>query len=224
MDTDEILADYIKKMGSELGQIFHALSHELTWVHWRWSQYRILFGEKPSRIELLNECAPFFFRVVQDVLFEETLLGITRLIGPPQSVNKPNLTIQRFPSLCNGKIRDEITKLVGEAKAAGAFAVDWRNRHLAHRDLDLALGKPAKILEDATREKVEASFSALRNVLKSIEHEYCDAVTAYYSPTPWGAESLLHILRDGLLREKDRHARWNRGELHDDDMKPLEPI
>ena len=35
MDTDEILADYLKKMGSELGPIFHALSSELSLVHWR---------------------------------------------------------------------------------------------------------------------------------------------------------------------------------------------
>jgi hypothetical protein len=224
MEADEVLDAYVKKMGLQLGQIFHAVSHELTWVHWRWSQYRILFGEKPSRIELLNECAPFFFRVVQDVLFEDTLLGITRLIGPPQSLNKPNLTIQRFPPLCDAKIRHEITKLVAEARTAAAFAVDWRNRHLAHRDLDLALGKPARILEVATREKVETALTALRDVLNSIEHEYCESVTAYFSPTPWGAESLLHILRDGLLREKDRRVRWNRGELHDDDINPLEPI
>ena len=224
MDTDEILADYLKKMGSELGPIFHALSSELSLVHWRWSQYRILFGETPSRIELLNDCAPFFFRIVQDALFEETLLGIAWLIGPPISGYRPTMTIQRLPPLCSPKIQDEVRKLVGEAIQAGKFATDWRHRRIAHRDLDLALGRPAKILEVATREKVEAALTALRDVLNSIEHEYCEAVTAYFSPTPWGAESLLHILRDGLLREKDRHARWNRGELHDDDIKPLEPI
>jgi hypothetical protein len=214
-------------MDPQLGQFFHVLSSELSLVHWRWSQYRILFGEKPSRIELLNETAPFFFRIVQDVLFEETLLGIARLIGPQQSGRKkpqPNLTIQRLPSLCNTKIQDEITKLVGEAKTAGAFAVDWRNRHLAHRDLDLALGTSANILEVATREKVETALSAIRNILDSIEREYCGRETGYYSLALGDAESLLPILRDGLLREKDRHARWNRGELHDDDAKPLEPI
>jgi hypothetical protein len=153
-------------------------------------------------------------------------LGISRLIGPPQSVGKPNLTIRRLPLLCESKIfRDQIQTLVGEATNAGEFANDWRNRHIAHRDLDLALGRPAKMLEAATREKVEVSLSALRNVLNTIEHEYCKGtITVYYAPTLWDAKSLLHVLRDGLLREKDRQQCWNRGERHDDDIKPLEPI
>jgi hypothetical protein len=225
MEADQVLEAYVKEMGSELGPIFHAISNELTWVHWRWNQYRILFGEKPSHIELLNESAPFFFRVIQDALFEETLLGISRLIGPPQSVGKPNLTIRRLTPLCEPKIRDQIETLVGVAKDAGEFANDWRNRHIAHRDLDLALGRPAKMLETATREKVEASLSALRDVLNTIEHEYCKGtITLYYSPTPSDARSLLHVLRDGLLREKDRQECWNRSERHADDIKPLEPI
>lgn len=221
---DQILDGYVKKMGPELGPLFDAISSELTWLHWRWTQYRQLFGEKPSRIELLNNCAPFFFQVIQNTLFEETLLGISRLIGPVQSVNKPNLSIQRFPLLCNLKIRYEIDQLVGEAKAAGAFAVDWRNRHIAHRDLNLALGRPTKMLEVATREKVETALSSLRNVVNRIEQEYCDATTLYYSPTPWDAESLLYFMREGLLREKEKHERWNRGDFRPDDSGPSEPI
>jgi AbiU2 len=226
MEADQVLEAYVKDMGSELGTLFHALSHELTWVHWRWNQYRLLFGLKPSRIELLNESAPFFFRVIQDVLFEETLLGIARLIDPLDSgTGKYNLTIQTLPPLCPPKIQDHIRTLAGEAVNAGEFAKDWRNRHIAHRDLDLALGKPARILEAATREKVEASLSALRYVLNAIEHEYCNGtITVYYSPSPWDAEALLHVLRDGLLREKDRQECWNRGERHADDFKALEPI
>ena len=232
MEADQVLEAYVKEMGSELGPIFHAVSHELTWVHWRWNQYRILFGEKPSRIELLNASAPFFFRVIQNVLFEETLLGISRLIDPSDSgVGKSNLTIQALPQLCKPplcqpKIQDQIRTLVGDAATAGEFAQDWRNRHIAHRDLDLALGRQTnKMLEPATRDKVELSLSALRDVLNTIENEYCNGkITVYYSPTLWDAESLLHRLRDGLLREKDRQECWNRGERHADDIKPLEPI
>jgi hypothetical protein len=226
MEADQVLEAYVKDMGSELGTLFDALSHELTWVHWRWNQYRILFGEKPSRIELLNASAPFFFRIIQNVLFEETLLGISRLIDPSDSgEGKFNLTIQALPPLCQPKIQDQIRTMVREAANAGEFAKDWRNRHIAHRDLDLVLGRPAKILEPATRDKVEVSLSALRDVLKTVEHEYCKGkITGYFCPNPWDAELLLHVLRDGLLREKDKQECWNRGERHDDDTKPLEPI
>ena len=58
----EVEDEYLEVMGPELGALFHALYLELVWVHWRWKQFRILFGDKPSRIDLLNASAPFFFR------------------------------------------------------------------------------------------------------------------------------------------------------------------
>ena len=212
-------------MGPELGAIFHATSVELSWLHWRWKQYRILFGEKPSRINLLNQSAPFFFRVIQDALLEDTFLGIARLVGPSASLNKPNLTIQRLPSLIsNASLRDEVQTLVRKAKTSAAFADDWRNRHIAHRDLQLALDKSARRLAVATRGKIEDSLSAMREVLNHIEDSYCNAVTAYYSPSPGDAETLLYVLRDGLMRERDRRERWDRGERHEDDLMPPEDI
>jgi hypothetical protein len=225
-NAEETLADYVEKMGPELGELFRAESDELTWIHWRWNQFRVLFGEKPSRIDLLNEAAPFFFQVVHDVLFEGTLLAIASFVGPPKSTGKSNLTIERLPPMLGDtSLRNEVQVLIAQAKASAAFAIDWRNRHIAHRDLSLILGKPTPILEVATREKVEAALLAFRNVLNRIEVEYCNAETAYaFKPSPWGAENLLHVIRDGLLRESDRQARWDRGELHDDDLTPAEEV
>jgi hypothetical protein len=223
MTTDEILTGYIDKMGEDLGSLFYALSNELTWMHWRWDQFRILFGERESRIELLNQSAPFFFHIVQGALFEETLLGIARVVGPVKSRGNPNLTIMRLPPLCDAKVPD-VHRLVEEVRTASAFATDWRHRHIAHRDLNLALGKSARMLEVATREKVERSLSSLRSALNRIESVYCDSVTAYFSTSQWDAKTLLYIIRDGLLREKDRQERWNRGELHEDNISPPGPI
>lgn len=224
MNSQEMLQHYVEKMGTELGPLFQAASSELSWMHWRWKQFRILFGEKPARLELLNQAAPFFFHTVHESLLELTLLGIARLVGPPKSVGKANLSFQAIPPLCDEKIRDQVSALVDKAKDAGGFAIDWRNRHIAHRDLDLSLGKSTRLLETATREKVESSLLTLRNVLNCIEVEYCEATTLYASPTPWDAESLLCVLRDGLLREKDRQACWDRLESHEDDIHPLGPI
>jgi hypothetical protein len=223
MNSEEMLQDYVEKMGPELGPLFHAASSELTWMHWRWKQFRILFGEKPSRLELLNEAAPFFFQTVHTALLELTMLGIARLIGPDRSVGKANLSLQAIPPLCSDKIRDEVRTLVDKAKDEGAFAVERRHRQIAHLDLALTLGNTS-LLEIATREKVEKSLLSLRNVLNRVEQEYCRAETLYASPTPGDAESLLYVIRDGLLREKDRRACWDRGENHEDDIHQLGPI
>ncbi len=224
-NAEEVRVGCIEAMGQKLGELFHATWSELTWAHWRWQQYRTLFGEKPSRIDLLNEAAPLFFRIVHNVFFEDTLLAIARLVGPPKSHRKTNLTVQRFPPLlADPSLRDEVRALIEKAKTCAAFAIDWRNRRIAHRDLDLILRTSPQPLAVATHELVEESLSALRDVLNRIEVGYCRSATSYYSPTTGDAEALLYVIRDGLLRERDRHARRDRGELHDEHIKPPEAV
>jgi hypothetical protein len=221
----EVQTGYVQAMGKDLGELFYATSSELTWVHWRWKQYRTLFGEKQSRIDLLNKAAPLFFRIVHNVLFEDTLLAVARLVGPPKSLNKPNLTVERFPPLLVGvNLQDEVSSLIQKAKASAAFAVDWRNRRLAHRDLDLSLKRNQKTLAPATRAQVEIALSARRDVLNRIEVECCNAATVYDSPTHGDAEALLYVIRDGLQHDRDRFERLKRGELRAEDMKPPEAL
>jgi hypothetical protein len=227
----QVRAGYIAAMGRELGELFSAASSELTWMHWRWRQHQTLFGEKQSRVDLLNEAAPFFFRMVHEVFFEDTLLAIARLVGPPESVGKPNLTIQRFLGLLHADVRlqNEVSLLVEKAKASAQFALHWRNRRLAHRDLDLVLRRNQPLLvpplASVTPKQVDVSLSALRDVLNHIEMEYCNATTAYAnSPTPGDAEALLYIIKHGLLRRGERRVRLSRGEPLDEDIRPPEVL
>lgn len=53
-------------MGSDLGTTYNALWQQLAWLHGKWAAYVELFGTKESRIDLMNEAAPRFFRIVQD--------------------------------------------------------------------------------------------------------------------------------------------------------------
>jgi hypothetical protein len=222
----EMLAQYAEAMGPELGELFNAASNELSSINWRWNQYRTLFGQVPSHIDLLNEAAPFFFLIVQDVLFEDTVLAIARIMSPPKSSGKSNLTITRFPELVtDSHLRVRLSELVEAAQKSAEFARDWRHRYLAHRDLSLAIKHPnVQPLAPVTREQVEQALSALRDVLDCIEEKYCNAHTTYLTcPVPGDARQLLHIIQSGLLRERDRRASWDRGERHADDINPPPP-
>jgi len=85
LTSEESLEKYINEMGQDLGSVFHALNDELAWLYMKWGEYLELFGTKPTRIDLVNQAAGPFFRVVQDTLWEDTLLSIARLIDPPKS-------------------------------------------------------------------------------------------------------------------------------------------
>ena len=218
--ADEQKIIYVEKMGEDLGKVFHALWQEVAWLHSKWEEYVVLFGTKPSRIDLVNEAAPLFFRIVQDLLFEETLLHIARLTDPPKSAGKENLTIRMLPSLINKeKLKIDIQSRVDLAIDKAGFCRDWRNRRIAHHDFELALKEGATPLQPASREKVKAALEAIVSVLDAVTLHYFDSSTAFdTSSNRGGAESLIYVLDDGLKAKAERIERRKSGEVDPKDF------
>lgn len=217
--SDESRQDCIKAMGDQLGRLYYALFNELAWLHFKWGEYFELFGTKPTRIDLINRAAGDFFRIVQDALWEESLLHIARLTDSPRSAGKDNLSIRALPKLiANAKIRESVQKSINAVLASSEFARDWRNRHIAHRDLKLALAEGAEPLKPASRVAVEDALADLSEVLNTISRTLMDSTTIYNGlGARHGAVSLLYVLDDGLRVEQDRRDRLKKGEHRGDD-------
>ncbi len=208
-------------MGKELGTTFFALSQELTWLNVKWSEYVVLFGTKPERLDLLNEAASFFFGVVQRTLWDETLLHIARITDPPESFGKQKLTILRLESLLGDHpaLRRRVSVLAQEALSAATFCRDWRNRRLAHLDFALATDQQATPLPAVSRQTVKACLDSLADVLNAIS-EHCEASTTPFDlvPRSEGAESLLYVLDAGLGANRERLERILSRQASDDDF------
>jgi hypothetical protein len=220
-DAEEVRKQHIKSMGEELGSIFHALWNEVAWIYMKWNQYVELFGKRPSRIDLINSAAPLFFRIVQDSLFEDTLIHIARLTDPPKSTGKSNLTIQRLPDLVlDGELKDSIAGLIDIALQKADFSRDWRNRRIAHKDLKLALKEGAEPLKQASREKVSAALDAIAEVMNAVSKHYIDTTIMFEGiPSPYGVVALLYVIDDGLQVEKERNERLKSGQYRPADLK-----
>ena len=219
LTADEVRTKNIAAMGGELGELYSILSNELTWLFWRWSQFVALYSAKPSRLDILNAAAPFFFYVIQDTLWYDTILGITRLAGPAATGGKQNLSVHRLPDLiADPTLGQEVQSLLDGLSSVAAFATDWRNRHIAHRDLDVALGRSAKPLPAATKKGIDTALDKLADVLNAVDRHYFSSTTSYrLSPTTGDAEGLLYVLRDGLKLEELRMKRLEAGEYKSDD-------
>ena len=218
--ADQVKAERLDRLGPKLGPVFHALSDDLAWLQVKWAEYRQLFGTSPERIDLLNSAAGLFFRVLQDTLWEDALLHIARLTDAADVGGRRNLTVRALPALCEDPIlRERVSQLVDDAVAVSAFARDWRNRHIGHRDLTLAVDSTAKPLSPASRSDVSAALAALHSVFNEITERMFDSTLADDVVTPdTGAEALLYVIRDGLEVEDARRKRIESGQITQDDL------
>jgi len=226
-DDQESKQEFIEVMGSDLGQLFNLLAYECNLLHLKWSEYRELFGANPKRIELLNQAAPSFFFLLQGILWEDVLLCIARLFDPPKSgENKENITLLTLPEMIDSEIQPRINSLLEDAKRLCKFSHDWRNRRIAHRDLNLALEETVKPLASASRQSVSAALESIDTVLNGVEFYYFNDRTTDYTfmHSTRGAKALLYVLRDGLDARIARNQRQMSGNPLPEDIGPRRPI
>jgi len=117
--ADEAKKQNVAKMGEPLGNQYSALWQEVAQLYINWAEFVELYGTKPQRIELLNRAAPAFFRMIQDRLWETTVMHLARLTDPPTSMDqkdKQNLTIKNLPGLiADAKTKSEVATLIAVA-------------------------------------------------------------------------------------------------------------
>ena len=224
--SDDIRDRYVTVLGKQLGDVHHAIWNDLAWLNAKWGQFNALFGETPERVEILNSAAPLFFRIVQDVLWDDTLLHIARLTDAPKIGSRTNLSIRCYPELISQPgNRGRIETLVDLAIEASVFARDWRNRRIAHNDFQLMVNQQTQPLAVASRLSVKGALAAIADVFNEVEHLYFDSETAFDGMyEPGDAAAMLYVLREGLEAQRNRRERHERGEFIDEDVAPLRPI
>jgi hypothetical protein len=202
----DVKQQHLKAMGSVLGPIYHGLYTDIVWLHAKWQQFRKLFADSPDEVAMQNRAAGFLFWILDDVMWNDVLLHLARLVDPAQSLrraDKANLTLLALPdAISDQNIAAETKVRVNEAKIRCKFAVDWRHRHIAHRDLGLILGSgAAKPLAPASRAHVEHALVSVRHTMTPAYRHYMrmpDPGFERFTPPGDDADALQHFLRVGL--------------------------
>jgi hypothetical protein len=218
--AEEVEQEHLNVLGPRLGPLYHALENEVTWLHAKWNQFRHLYASEEN-VELLNEAAGFFFAVLQDVLWHDTLLHLARLTDPSRSHgSKDNLSLRRLPEVIEDPtLSARVETLVADAVTSCEFARDWRNRHLAHRDLTLALNSGAVPLPGISRADIERSLAAFRAVLNEIKRHYWNETVVFEDFRAIGdAGCLTRRLARSVKAERNQRERWSRGIILPEDL------
>lgn len=194
--TNETQSQLESAMGPELGRVFYALYNEVVWLHAIWQEYRVLYGTSEEQLQVVNRAAGFFFKIVQDELWDSVLLRIAKLTDPPESMGKTNLTVRALPPLLKDvALSNELSALAEICVQKAAFAREHRNKRIAHRDL-LHATDPAVSLGGVSRRNVEEMLESLRNVMNRMDAHYREMTVMYQDfVSTGGAQRLLYVLR-----------------------------
>src|SRR5260370_16343666 len=74
MTDEELGAEYVRAMGSDLGQLCGELRDDVDWLRRKWSNFQELFGKGQEGIDLLNRAASHSFYFLHRLFFEDHLL------------------------------------------------------------------------------------------------------------------------------------------------------
>jgi hypothetical protein len=147
--SEQVKQRFVAEMGEPLGGLYYHLWSEVIELHSLWHEFVELYGKKPERVDLLNQAASSFFSLAQNLMWQETILQITRLTDSPQKGKQRRLTLRALSRLVNEPLRDAIEATLQDLGRKAAFCRDWRDRHIAHRDFALATepqAEPLKLL------------------------------------------------------------------------------
>lgn len=188
------------KLPDGFQDLYKSINNEVTWIHAKWIVYRQIFASSEDNIELLNQSASFFFGIVQQTFFEDTLLGISRLTDPAKSFGKDNRSLAQLISKLSELDYQELAKDLGNdlsliITSCESFR-EWRNRKIAHSDLDIALKVSSDPLPGISRATIEKSLEKVRDFMNRINNHFFDSHTIYeHFITHSGGDVLLGKLK-----------------------------
>src|SRR5262245_45372366 len=144
LSAEEAKRDYQDVMGEELGERFYDLWQDISWLHMSWAEYVVLFGTNPGHIDLLNRAASGFAYMLDGLMWERTMIHITRLLDSQAKGKQERASLRALPELVDPSIKDAVVRQLQVISDRAGFCWQWRDGYIAHRDLDLALKRGAK--------------------------------------------------------------------------------
>ena len=193
-----------------------------------WKSFETLFGSGQERVDLLNATATNFAGRLFHIMYDHALLGICRATDGDKVAGKDNVSLRGLQkrlshtNLLSSPDLEKLENLVDDAVVAASFARDWRNRKIAHHDLDLAMKDNAKPLASATRAKVTHVIEKIFKPIVFIRSKVEDVHFAWeMTVVDDGALGLLINLYVGQESDRDWRADFRQRASKADPRQPF---
>jgi len=196
-----------KTIPKNLESVYEKVKSEVILLHGWWITCRQLYGTSKERIELLNECAGFFFYLVQNALMDGIQLMLTKLSDSARTFGKKNMSLELICEVVNElgeeKLYSNLNKSLSRYRELCSPFKEHRDKRITHYDFETFVNKKSEPLPGISRAMVEEALKELRFFMNQIDGYYLDTEMGYeYFKTPSGGDALIEILKRGLRYEE----------------------
>lgn len=201
-------------MPPDINSLYEPLFNQICYLHAKWRTFCQLYAQGEETVELLNNIAPSFFHMYQEVLADDVLLMVSRLTDPKQTFKRDNLSLERLASSIDRTkyptLRVEVEKLLIEAKDQCNFAREHRNRRIAHSDLHTMLNAVSEPLTIATKQKIDDALRSICDVMNAVLNHFEHTTVSYESVMVRDdGDTIIARLRHAEEYRKQRRRRWD---------------
>lgn len=181
------------------------LQNDFLWSNVYLTQYKKLFEFNSKRIFLLDQTASMFFAVVQELLWHEIIISITRLTDKHEVGSNRNNSINIIPYLeieLSWDLDPDIEILITQINEKSQPFREWRNKRIAHRDMltvELTDDMLDELLGEITFETIEEIHSLIGKLLIKIFNYLGDEDTTWQSFSSSDTDELIKYLKLGAI-------------------------
>ncbi|MBK7438304.1 MAG: hypothetical protein IPI77_16255 [Saprospiraceae bacterium] len=220
--SDDLMQKYRTQMGHEFGTVYHALRNEMIGLTFRWKEFEILYSKK-SRVDLLNQAAPFFSFVVQKTFWENIILSIAKLTERAKNGEDKSITLLLlFGYIDDRMFLKTLKPLKKNVINYSKFSRVLRNQWIAHKDFGQVTGENGVTLQWPSAKMIKEFLQASYALMNAIEFRYLTSTTGYdLAIHSGGALSLLYTIEAGLRMDQLRLKMAKKGDRSLEDFKSV---
>ncbi len=187
--------------------LYLSLEAELTQLCTRWRIFDDLFCKGSDRKALLEHTAAWLFGSLGRILLDDLILGISRLLDPPQTGRFGNRSLERLILEVDGEnecqLREALLHRLADLRDKARHITEHRRKRLAHSDLEWTSGQIR--LPDIPFDDFEVVLSGAGEFLNELADRYVEAHTLYTGvilPHGQDVKGLVWALQKGAAMDE----------------------
>ncbi len=198
-------------MPADIVEVHELLSNELYYLYTKWNVFKKLYCVSDETIDLLNYVDEFTFRIIGEVLRDDVILALCRIMDRATTrVNKQmkdNLTLKHLSTLIpptDVKLSDSVSVAINAIKTKADSFKQHRNRRIGHHDLDTRKKSSTALLPKIDLTETDDLLRSIADLLNSIEKFYDHSEQKYTNGffNSEDGEELIEFIREAKdLRE-----------------------